>query len=121
MVPDFFAGPVPRERRVVPTGITNRLLPRSELLVPDAVLARNHELWSAYRLGAVLRDYSQPDYVGIQVLYAASRNNLGMFCLEQGWQEPAREHLTAALALPSPPELRQALEANLRRLGLDSI
>lgn len=121
MTPGFFNGPVRGAWQVVPRGIVNRLIPRSDSVSRDELLSANHELWDSYRLGSILRDYASQDYEQVQLLYAGGRNNLGMFCLERGWRDAAVENLKAALALPAPPETRQVLKSNLNRARSGSI
>ena len=120
MTPGFFSGPVPGTWQVVPRGIVNRLMPRSDSVARDELVSTNHELWGKYRLGSILRDYASVDFQQVQLLYAGSRNNFGMFCLAHGWRDAAVENLKAALALPAPPETRQVFESNLRRRAADA-
>lgn len=115
VTPSFFAGPLVQRWAVVPEGIVYRLVPRAELPDSAAVLARDRELWSSYRLASLTRSYESDDYRTIQYVYAAARNNLGMFCLERGWTGPAVENLRLALTLPASPELAAAIRNNLAR------
>lgn len=109
---EFFAGPVVRIRRPVPTGIVVRLLPGSEPLA-DTIVSSNERLWSSYRLTGLYRRLRHPDLANIQLIYASSRNNLGAFCREQGWREAARHSLDEALRFPVPDWLRQIVERQL--------
>ncbi len=117
LTPDFFGGPVARMSQVIPEGIVNRLAPLNDSLRKDEILGRNHDLWESYqsRLGSLERRYRSPAYQNIQLTYAGSRNNLGMFCLQQGWQEETVANLDAALALPAPDEFKAVVRRNRAR------
>ena len=115
VTPAFFAGPLMQDWAVQPEGIVYRLIPKSEPLDSAVVLAGNRELWAGYDLTSLARSFQSGDYQTIQYVYAAARNNLGMFCLERGWVGPAIENLRQALVLPASPELAAAIRNNLAR------
>jgi hypothetical protein len=115
MTPEFFAGPVPKRWRVVPLGIVNRLALRSDSVSPEAVLETNRAVWLTYELASTLRTYYSPELQNVQLFYAASRSNLGMFCLEQGWREAALQNLEAALKLPAPGGFAEVVRQNIVR------
>jgi len=115
MSQDFFSGPLTRQWQVAPNGIVNRLLPARDTVPVVEFVSANRRLWDSYRMTAVRSNYSSPEYQQIQVVYAAARNNLGMFCLDHGWRDPAIENIRAALELPAPPDVRRVFEANLDR------
>jgi hypothetical protein len=116
MTPDFFAGPVPREWRIVPMGIVNRLAPLSAPVDSAQIAGGNRELWDSFNLISAFRAYASDDLRGIQIIYASSRNNLGMLCLQQGWSASARANLRAALEYPASAEFRGLVEQNLARI-----
>ncbi len=112
----FFAGPLARDLRPVPQGIVNQLVPASVPLNIDAVIVRDAALWSAYHLDHARRAYRNAEFGQVPVTYALSRNNLGMFLLECGRPDLARAFIESALAFPTPPEFRSAVERNRQRL-----
>lgn len=115
VTPAFFAGPLMQHRAIVPEGIVYRLIPKSEPLDSGVVLARNRELWSSYRLGALGRSYETNDGQIVQLMYTAGRINTGLFCLERGWPAAAAASLRAALELHTTPELADLVRRNLAR------
>lgn len=110
-----FNGPLGRTYDIVPTGIVNRLVSKSEAPSQEDVLSRNAELWARYGLESLRRSYKREAFEGIQIVYAASRLNLAVYCHKRGWQSAYEEQFQAAQSLPSPAGFR-ALSERVRRL-----
>ncbi|MEO0079716.1 MAG: DUF2723 domain-containing protein [candidate division WOR-3 bacterium] len=116
LTPELFSGPLLKQFRIVPLGIVFQVTPKEEPLDSTELLSHNRGLWARYRLGSIQRRFSRAEFGQIQLVYAGSRNNLGMFCYEQGWIEPALEYLKLALAIPAPAEFYKAVNSNLERV-----
>lgn len=115
LTPEFFVGPVPRQWQVVPRGIVYELIAAGTTLKLDSLLALDDSIWRSLELTSVRQRFSRPEYHDVQLAYAASRNNLGMFCLERGRPDLALPRLELALTLPGPTQFRTAVQANIGR------
>ncbi len=111
----LLSGPATEGYDIVPVGIVNRIEPAAEPPDKAGLLAENRKLWHCYLLDAARREHRSPHLTTTQSYYPSSRNNFGMFCLEQGWHKEALENLDAALELPAPEELRQVIRQNRAR------
>ncbi|OYD14856.1 hypothetical protein CH330_07375 [candidate division WOR-3 bacterium JGI_Cruoil_03_51_56] len=116
LTPEFFQGPLVEKFQLVPLGIVNWLLPKQETTIPkDTILHKNQEVWNSYKLKSLRRTYRLPEFQNIQLIYASSRNNLGMFCLEQGWHKEALKNLNASLSIPAPEQFKAVVRQNRQR------
>ncbi len=115
LTPEFFVGPIPREWQVVPRGIVYELITAGATLKLDSLLALDDSIWRSLKLTSVRQRFSRPEYHDVQLAYTASRNNLGMFCVERGRPDLALPRLELALTLPGPTQFRTAVQANLAR------
>jgi hypothetical protein len=115
MKPEMFNSPLMNNFKVIPQGIVNQLISKKEDIVKDEIIKKNQRLWDSYKLGSVQRNFRQPDYENIQVIYASSRNNFGMFCLQQGWQEEAIKNLDEVLKFPVSEWFKAIVRQNRTR------
>jgi len=116
LTPAFFEGPLLKQFRVIPVGIVAQIVPRAQPVDSAEVLDRNRKLWRHYRLSSLAHRFRRTEFQQIQLVYAGSRNNLGMFCYEQGWLDPALDNLKLARAMPAPVEFQTVVSRNLQRV-----
>ncbi len=115
MKPEMFNSVLMSNFQVIPQGIVNQLIPKKENIVKDEIISKNQSLWNSYKLASIQRSFKQPDYENIQIIYASSRNNFGMFCLEQGWREEGLKNLDEVLKFSVPEWFKAIVRQNRAR------